>query len=150
MAQLDGWQLCWSSGHQNDLLEVSAPWIPRSCNTLVCLRLCQPSWAPRMRDLLRSVCSCSPVSLLWTPRILCQNEGLSRGCAPDGPTKYFWVLGRYTLETFLRSACLEWLCQTLCSYAGYLGVSTHHTFKINILLWLHRPPTPDIATSVTT
>jgi hypothetical protein len=55
------------------------------------------------------------------------------GCAPNGPAKYFWVLGRYTLETFLRSACLEWLCQTLCSYAGYLGVSTLHTFKINII-----------------
>jgi hypothetical protein len=44
------------------------------------------------------------------------------------------VLGRYTLETFLRSACLEWLYQTPCSYAGYLGVSTLHTCKINIVL----------------
>jgi hypothetical protein len=34
----------------------------------------------------------------------------------------------------LRSACLEWLCQTLCNYAGYLDVSTLHTFKINIFL----------------
>jgi hypothetical protein len=105
--------------------------VPRSCNILVLLRLCQPSWAPRMRDLPRSVCSCSPASLLWTPRILCRNEGLPRGCAPDGPAKYFWVLGRYTLETFLRSACLEWLRQTLCSYARYLGVSTPHMFKVN-------------------
>jgi hypothetical protein len=56
------------------------------------------------------------------------------GCAPNGPAKYFWVLGRYTLETFLRSACLEWLYQTPCSYAGYLGVSTLHMFKINIVL----------------
>jgi hypothetical protein len=24
------------------------------------------------------------------------------GCAPDGPAKRFWVLGRYRLETFLR------------------------------------------------
>jgi hypothetical protein len=50
------------------------------------------------------------------------------------PAKCFWVLGRYTLETFLRSACLRWLCQTLCSYARYLGVSTLHTFKINNFL----------------
>jgi hypothetical protein len=89
-----------------------------------------------MRDLLRLVCSCSTASLLWTPRILCRNEGLPGGCAPDGPAKYFWVLGRYTLETFLRSACLEWLRQTLCSYARYLGVSRLHTFKVNGFLAL--------------
>jgi hypothetical protein len=41
------------------------------------------------------------------------------------------VLGCYTLETFLRSAGLEWLCQTLYSYARYLDVSTLHMFKIN-------------------
>jgi hypothetical protein len=40
-------------------------------------------------------------------------------------------LGAYVLETFLSSACLKWLRQTLCSYARYLGVSTLHTFKIN-------------------
>jgi hypothetical protein len=62
------------------------------------------------------------------------NEGLHVECAPNGPAKYFWVLGRYTLETFLRSACLEWLYQTPCSYARYLGVSTLHTFKINRFL----------------
>jgi hypothetical protein len=60
-----------------------------------------------------------------------RNEGLPVGCAPDGPAKYFWVLGRFRFETFLRSACLGWLCQTLCSYARYLGVSTLHTLKIN-------------------
>jgi hypothetical protein len=65
------------------------------------------------------------------------NEGLPVGCAPNGPAMYLQVLGRYRFEIFLRSACLGWLCQTLCSYAGYLGVSTHHTFKINIFLWLH-------------
>jgi hypothetical protein len=47
-----------------------------------------------------------------------KNEGLPMGCAPNGPAKYFWVLGRYRFETFLRSACLEWLCQTPCSHAG--------------------------------
>jgi hypothetical protein len=55
----------------------------------------------------------------------------SLGGAPDGPAKYFRVLGRYVLETFLRSACLEWLCQTPFSHAGHLGVSTLHTFKID-------------------
>jgi hypothetical protein len=54
------------------------------------------------------------------------------GCAPTGPTKYLRMLGHLCFETFLRSACVEWLCQTLCSYAGYLGVSTLHTIKINI------------------
>jgi hypothetical protein len=58
-----------------------------------------------------------------------RNEGLPVGCAPDGPAKCFWVLGRCTLETFLRSACLEWLCQTPHSHAGYLDVSTLHTLK---------------------
>jgi hypothetical protein len=86
-----------------------------------------------MRDPLRSVCYRSPANLLWTPRILSRNEGLPGGCAYDGPAKYFWVLRRYTLETFLRSACLEWLRQTLCGYARYLGVSTLHTFKIDVI-----------------
>jgi hypothetical protein len=61
------------------------------------------------------------------------NEGLSMGCAPDCLAKCFWVLGRYILETFLRLACLEWLCQTPCSHAGYLGVSTLHMIKIDIV-----------------
>jgi hypothetical protein len=52
----------------------------------------------------------SPASLPWTPGVLHRNEGLSVGCTPDGPAKRFWVLGRYRLETFLRSACLGWLC----------------------------------------
>jgi hypothetical protein len=60
-----------------------------------------------------------------------RNEGLPVGCAPDGPAKYFWVLGRFYLETFLRSACLEWPCQTLRSHARYLDVSTLHMFEIN-------------------
>jgi hypothetical protein len=51
-------------------------------------------------------------------------EGLPVGCTPDGPAMCFWALGRYRLETFPRSACLECLCQTLCSNAGYLGVAT--------------------------
>jgi hypothetical protein len=55
------------------------------------------------------------------------------GCAPDGPAKCFRVLGRYRLETFIRSACLGWLCQTPRSHAGYLGVSTLHMVKIHSL-----------------
>jgi hypothetical protein len=86
-----------------------------------------------MRDLPRSVCSSSPASLLWTPRIICGNEGLLVGCAPNGPAMYFRVLGCLCYETFLRSACLEWLCQTPCSHVGYLGVSTLHTIKIDIV-----------------
>jgi hypothetical protein len=50
-----------------------------------------------MHDLLRSVCPYSPASLLWTPVVLRQNEGLSVGCAPNGPAKYFWVLGRFLI-----------------------------------------------------
>jgi hypothetical protein len=84
-----------------------------------------------MHDLLRSVCSSSPASLLWTPRILRGNEGLLVGCTPNGPAKYFRVLGHLCFETFLRSACLEWLCQTPCSHAGYLGVSTLYTFIVD-------------------
>jgi hypothetical protein len=45
-------------------------------------------------------------------------------------------LGAFCLETFLRSACLEWLYQTLCSYARYLGVSALHSFIINRFLAL--------------
>jgi hypothetical protein len=77
------------------------------------------------------------------------NEGLPVGCAPNGPAKRFWVLKHCRLETFLRSACLEWLCQTPCNHAGYLGVSTLHTFKINGFLATSSTK-PDIATSTTT
>jgi hypothetical protein len=113
--------------------------IPRSCNTSVCLWLCQPSWAPRMRDLPRSVCSCSPTSLFWTPRIFCRNEGLPVGCTPDGPTKYLQMLGCFYLETFLRSACLEWLCQTPYfqdKHFSKASLSTdprHHNFSYDII-----------------
>jgi hypothetical protein len=48
----------------------------------------------------------------------------------------------FCFETFLRSTCLGWLCQTLRSNAGYMGVSTLHTIKIYIFSWLHHRPTP--------
>jgi hypothetical protein len=44
--------------------------IPGSYNTLVYLRLYQPSWAPWICDLPKSVCDYSPASPFWTPRIL--------------------------------------------------------------------------------
>jgi hypothetical protein len=53
--------------------------------------------------------------------------------APTSPAKYFRVLGRLCFETFLRSACLEWLYQTPCSHEGYLGVPTLRTIKIDIV-----------------
>jgi hypothetical protein len=46
------------------------------------------------------------------------------GCAPDGPAKRFWVLGRYRLEAFLRSACLGWPYQTLAAMQD-IWVSLH-------------------------
>jgi hypothetical protein len=42
----------------------------------------------------------------------------------------------------VRSACLEWPCQTPCSYAGYMDVSTLHTFRINVTLQLLRSMYP--------
>jgi hypothetical protein len=108
--------------------------IPRSCNTSVYLCPYQPSWAPQMHDFPRSVCSCRSASLFWTPRILRRNEGLPVGCAPDGPAKYFRVLGHLCFETFLRLACLGWLCQTPRSHVGYLDVSTLQSVKINRFL----------------
>jgi hypothetical protein len=62
MAPLDGQQLCWSSGHQNDPLEVGVPqylglaipWYVYGPANLVG----RPEW----------VCSSSPASLLWTPK----------------------------------------------------------------------------------
>jgi hypothetical protein len=68
------------------------------------------------------------------PRFYVENEGLPVGCALDSLAKHFWVLGRLCIETFVKSTCLEWLCQTPCSHTGYLDVSTLHTFKINIAL----------------
>jgi hypothetical protein len=108
--------------------------MPRPCNTSVYLRPCQPSWVPWMCDLPGLVCCKALPACSGHPEFYVGNEGLFVGCAPNGPAKYLWVLGRYMLETFLRSACLGWLCQTLCSYARYLGVSTLHTFKMNKFL----------------
>jgi hypothetical protein len=73
----------------------------------------------------------------------------SWGACLIGPANYFRLLGRFCLETFLRSAHLRWLCQTPCSYAGYL-VSLHSICLRPTDFWLHHRPTPDIATSATT
>jgi hypothetical protein len=72
------------------------------------------------------------------------------GCAPNGPAKCFWVLGRYTLETFLRSACLEWPYQTLAAMQD-IWVSLHSIYSRSTLFRrLHHQPTTKIATSATT
>jgi hypothetical protein len=50
------------------------------------------------------------------------NEGLPVGCEPDGPAKYFWVLGRYAPGGSAR----------LFVAMQDIWVSPHlHTFKIN-------------------
>jgi hypothetical protein len=105
---------------------------PRSCNTTICLWLCLPSWAPGCMTF-RGWCALVglPASS-GHPGFYVGNEGLPVGCAPGGPAKCFRVLEHFYFETFLRSACLGWLCQTLCSYAGYLDVSTLQSFKIDI------------------
>jgi hypothetical protein len=58
-------------------------------------------------------------------------------------------LGASCFETFMRSACLEWLRQTVCSYAGYLGVSTPYVQDLHIFM-ASVSTVPDITTSVTT
>jgi hypothetical protein len=64
------WQLCWSSGQQYDLLEVGVPlyrglaipWYVYGSDNLIGRHGCV--------TFQRSVCSCSPASLVWTPNIL--------------------------------------------------------------------------------
>jgi hypothetical protein len=80
--------------------------------------------------------SCPLVALptrFGNPGFYFRNDGLPVGCVPDGPAKCIWVLGRYRFETCLRSACLEWFCQTPYSYARYLDVSTLLSFKIDVI-----------------
>jgi hypothetical protein len=76
------------------------------------------------------------------------NEGLPEGCAPNGSAKYLWVLGRFCFETFLRSACLEWLCQTLAAMQD-IWVSLHSIRSRSTDFWVHHRLTPDIATTAT-
>jgi hypothetical protein len=70
MALLDGWQLCWSFGHQNDLLEVGVP-------SYLGLTIPRYDYGPanlvgRLGCVtFRGWCALvSPASLIWTPRIL--------------------------------------------------------------------------------
>jgi hypothetical protein len=95
MVLLDGWQLCWSSGHQNDLLEVGVP---------SCLGLAIPWYVYGPANLVgRPGCvtfrgRCALVALpacSGHPGFYIGNEGLHVGCAPDGPAKYFRVFRRY-------------------------------------------------------
>jgi hypothetical protein len=94
MALLDGWQLCWSSGHQKDLLEVGVPQY---------LGLTIPWYVYGSANLVgrpgcvtfRGRCALVALPAYSGHQGFCVgNEGLSVGCAPDGPAKCFWVLGR--------------------------------------------------------
>jgi hypothetical protein len=42
-------------------------------------------------------------------------------------------LGAYVLRPSLGRHASKWLCQTPCSHAGYLGVSTLHPTKIDVV-----------------
>jgi hypothetical protein len=88
--------LRWTAGNYVGRLDTKTTSLRSACRKYlgltiprVCLWPCQPSWAPQMCDLLRSVCFRSPVNLLWTPGVSRRNEGLSVGCTPDGPAKRF-------------------------------------------------------------
>jgi hypothetical protein len=94
MAPLDGQQLCWSSGHKNDLVEVGVPqylglamsWYVYGPAKLVG----HPGYVTfRGRCALVALPACSGHQGFYI-----ENEGLPVGCAPNGPAKYFWVLGR--------------------------------------------------------
>jgi hypothetical protein len=98
-----------------------------------------------MRDLSRSVCSCSPTSLLWTSKDFMSGMKAFWGARLMALPSASGCLGASRFETFLRLACLEWLCQTLYSYARYLDVSTLHTFKINII----SPASPSFVSTTT-
>jgi hypothetical protein len=125
---MDGWQLCWSSGTKTTsvrsaclkYLGLAIPWYIYGSTNLV--------GRPECVTFQGRCALVRPASLLWTPRILRGNEGLPVGCAPDGPAKYFWVLGRSCFETFLRSACLEWLCHTLAAMQD-IWVSLHSIYS---------------------
>jgi hypothetical protein len=85
-----------------------------------------------MRDLPRSVCFCKLCQpALDTKDFTSGMKSSLWGARLMALPSTFACLGAYVFETFLRSACLECLGQTPCSHAGYLGVSTLHTFKIN-------------------
>jgi hypothetical protein len=133
--------LCWTGSSYVGHLDTKSTSLRSACLKYLGLAILRYDYGPanlvgrpgcvtfRGRCALVALPACS-----GHPGFYVRNEGLPMGSAPNGPAKYLRMLGRYRLETFLRSACLEWLCQTLCSYARYLGVSTVHLFKINILL----------------
>jgi hypothetical protein len=83
-----------------------------------------------MRDLPRSVCSCKPCHpALDTQDFMSGMKASLWGARLMALTSASGCLGAIDL----RSACLGWLCQTLCSHARYLDVSTLHTFKIDVI-----------------
>jgi hypothetical protein len=97
MAPLDGQHLCWSSGHQNHLLEVGVP---------QCLGPAIPTYDYGPASIVgRPGCMtfrgrCALVALpacSGHPGFYVRNEGLPVGCAPNGLAKYFRVLGRFLI-----------------------------------------------------
>jgi hypothetical protein len=128
---------------------------PSGCSTLLWLHrrlhhVARPSSSSVVMSLDLPTASSSP-SPVWktSSGFYIGNEGLPVGCVFNGPAKYFWVLGRFRFETFLRSACLEWLCQTLAAMQD-IWMSLHSICSRSTDFWLHHRPTPDIATSATT
>jgi hypothetical protein len=88
-----------------------------------------------MHDLPRSVCCCSPASLLWHLGFYVEIEGLPVGCAPNGPAKYLWVLGRFLIwdlpEVGMPRVALPDSLQ-LCRISGCLY--TPFSSKIYVLI----------------
>jgi hypothetical protein len=69
--------LCWMASSYVGRLDATTTSLRLACRKYLGLSIprydsspANPVGRPRMRDLPRSVCSCSPASLLWTPRIL--------------------------------------------------------------------------------
>jgi hypothetical protein len=126
--------LRWMAGSYVGRLETKTTSLRSACRKYlgltiprVCLWPYQPSWAPRMRDLLRSVCYHSPASLLWTPRILRWNAGLSVGCKPEALPRTSGCLGAIDLRPSLGRhassgpARLLQLCRISgCLYTPYV------------------------------
>jgi hypothetical protein len=78
------------------------------------------------------------------PRFYVRNEGLPVGCTPNGPAKYFWVLGCFCLETFLRSTSSDSSARLLAAKQD-IWMFLHSIRSRSIDFWLHSRPTPDTA-----
>jgi hypothetical protein len=74
----------------------------------------------------------SPASLFWTLRILCGNEGLPVGCAPDGPANTSGCLGTHVLKPSLGRHASSGSAR-LCAAMQDIWISLHYTIQINIV-----------------